>query len=137
MSFSSEGEITRRGLLGGALGLAAGALMPCAASAQAPEAVVKPPTAPSRVKFRKRVINEASDFEAASAADINGDGILDIVSGDTWYQAPHWTPHRFREIELARYLLHRRERRVMALGPQQRKRVRHQFSKLHTPLPFR
>src|SRR5262249_36982752 len=44
------------------------------------------------------VVNAASDFEAACAADINGDGKLDIVSGDTWYEAPAWTPHKFREI---------------------------------------
>lgn len=57
-----------------------------------------PVAQPSQVRFRKRVINAASDNEAACAADINGDGRLDIVGGDTWYEAPHWTPHTFREI---------------------------------------
>lgn len=57
-----------------------------------------PPAQPARIRFRKVVINAASDFEAACAADINGDGKLDIVSGDTWYEAPDWKPHRFREI---------------------------------------
>ncbi|HEV2474505.1 MAG TPA: VCBS repeat-containing protein [Chthonomonadales bacterium] len=50
------------------------------------------------VRYRKRAINASSDFEAACAADIDGDGRLDIVSGDTWYQAPDWTPHPFRKI---------------------------------------
>jgi hypothetical protein len=31
-------------------------------------------------------------------ADVNGDGRLDIVSGEYWYAAPNWTPHRFREL---------------------------------------
>jgi hypothetical protein len=97
-SSNSGGEVSRRGLLGGAVGLTAGALLPGAAFAEPPQPAVVPPTAPSRVHFRKRTINEASDFEAASTADIDGDGRLDIVSGDTWYKAPDWTPHKFREI---------------------------------------
>ena len=69
------------------------------ASASAQEgARMKPPSQPSRVAFRKVVINADSDFEAACATDINRDGKLDIVSGDTWYEAPDWTPHKFREI---------------------------------------
>src|SRR5579871_2954524 len=98
-----EGEkktmsLTRRTLLEGTLGLAGAALCAREALAQAPANAVMPPQQPSRVKFTKRVINAESDFEAANAADINGDGRLDIVCGDTWYEAPHWTPHKFREI---------------------------------------
>ena len=59
---------------------------------------IVPPTQPSKLKFEKVVINAHSDFEAAGVADINGDGKRDIISGDTWYEAPKWTPHVFREI---------------------------------------
>ncbi len=67
-------------------------------NAQEQHPAANPTAQPSRVRFQKVTINAASDFEAACAADINGDGKLDIVSGDTWYEAPNWTPHRFREI---------------------------------------
>jgi hypothetical protein len=72
------------------------ALLPARTQDAKPTAA--PEVQPSRVRFVKQVINADSDFEAASAADINGDGKIDIVSGDTWYEAPNWTPHKFREI---------------------------------------
>src|SRR5579871_3888773 len=91
-------HLTRRGLLQSALGLAAAALLPAEACAQVQSAAADPVAHPSHVTFRRRTINEDSDFEAACAADINGDGRLDIVSGDTWYEAPEWRPHPFRDI---------------------------------------
>jgi hypothetical protein len=36
--------------------------------------------------------------EGVSVFDVNRDGHLDIVSGAFWYQAPLWTPHKFREV---------------------------------------
>lgn len=52
-------------------------------------------------KFKKHDINPKSVFEAAGAFDVDGDGDIDIVSGDTWYEAPHWTPHHVRDVERA------------------------------------
>ena len=49
-------------------------------------------------KWRQHSINDRSPFEAASAADINGDGRLDVFSGDSWYEAPNWVRHRVREV---------------------------------------
>ncbi|WP_395141189.1 FG-GAP repeat domain-containing protein [Armatimonas sp.] len=73
-------------------------LIALTAGTQQKNVAVVPPTQPSKLKFEKIVINARSDFEAAGAADINGDSKLDVVSGDTWYEAPRWTPHTFREI---------------------------------------
>ena len=52
---------------------------------------------PPEVPFEKRLIDGGAS-ETAAFADINGDGKLDIVSGEFWYEAPAWTPHKFREL---------------------------------------
>ncbi len=43
-------------------------------------------------KWKQHTINGQSEFEAAGVFDVDNDGKLDIVSGDTWYQAPDWKP---------------------------------------------
>jgi hypothetical protein len=48
--------------------------------------------------WRKHDINAKSVFEAAGVFDIDGDGKLDILSGESWYQAPDWTPHPVRPV---------------------------------------
>ena len=40
------------------------------------------------VRWKKHDINAKSVFEAAGVFDVDNDGTLDIVSGDTWYNAP-------------------------------------------------
>ncbi len=52
---------------------------------------------PADIAFEKHTINLGAD-EACAFADVNGDGKLDIVSGENWYEAPRWAKHRFREI---------------------------------------
>lgn len=37
--------------------------------------------------------------ETAAVADINRDGKPDIVAGESWYEAPHWTKHPLRQID--------------------------------------
>lgn len=96
--FNFGAASTRRSFLSGAVSLAAGALLTGSAYADPPQPEIKPLSAASKVKFKKHVINEASDFEAACSASLSGNGRVDIVSGDTWYEAPNWTPHKFREI---------------------------------------
>ena len=39
-------------------------------------------------RWKQHTINGQSEFEAASVFDVDNDGQLDIVSGDTWYLAP-------------------------------------------------
>ena len=54
--------------------------------------------APPDVIFRKRVIDPEFRAEACAAADINRDSRLDVVAGESWYEAPGWKPHRFRTV---------------------------------------
>lgn len=55
---------------------------------------------PADIPFKKHEIDLGAN-EACTFADINGDGKLDIVSGENWYEAPRWTKHRFRELYFA------------------------------------
>jgi hypothetical protein len=55
-------------------------------------------TRPPDVPFEKHTLDLGSS-ESAALCDINGDGKLDVVSGENWYEAPHWTKHRFRDID--------------------------------------
>ena len=63
---------------------------------------------PVDIFFKAQMIDPGAS-ETAAVADINRDGRLDIVSGDSWYQAPAsgarrtegvatWTKHTFREL---------------------------------------
>jgi len=54
-------------------------------------------TRPADIPFQKRQIDLGAN-ETAALADINGDGKLDIVSGENWYEAPGWKRHHFRQI---------------------------------------
>ena len=48
--------------------------------------------------FIKHVIDADTKAESCAVADINQDGHLDVISGEKWYEAPHWKPHLFRAI---------------------------------------
>ncbi len=50
-------------------------------------------------EFKKHDINPESIFEAAGVFDVDGDGDLDILSGDSWYEAPAWGKHKVRDVE--------------------------------------
>jgi hypothetical protein len=54
-------------------------------------------TRPGEIAFEKHTIDLGAS-ESAAVADIDGDGKLDIISGEHWYQAPSWTRHKFRTL---------------------------------------
>lgn len=52
---------------------------------------------PEDIPFAKHAIDLGAS-ETAVFTDVNGDGKLDILSGEYWYEAPQWTKHKFREL---------------------------------------
>ena len=55
-------------------------------------------SAAAEPRWKQHAINGKSIFETAGVLDVDNDGKLDVVSGDTWYQAPDWAPYKVREV---------------------------------------
>ena len=49
------------------------------------------------VSWKKTVIDPSFRSEGATAADVNRDGKIDVLAGDSWYEAPSWTRHDIRK----------------------------------------
>jgi len=52
---------------------------------------------PADIPFTKHTLDLGAS-ETCAVADVNGDGKLDIVSGEYWYAGPNWAKNRFREL---------------------------------------
>ena len=52
---------------------------------------------PADVRFAIHMVDPGAS-ETAAFADLNNDHRLDIVSSDSWYEAPAWTKHKIRDI---------------------------------------
>ncbi len=53
---------------------------------------------PGEVPFEKHTIDLESS-ETLAVTDVNGDGKLDLVSGENWFEGPKWAKHRFRTLD--------------------------------------
>jgi hypothetical protein len=49
------------------------------------------------VSWKKTVIEGTFRSEGVAIADVNKDGKLDVLIGDSWYEAPSWTKHDIRK----------------------------------------
>jgi len=50
--------------------------------------------APREPAFHKRQLDASFRSEGVALADVNRDGLADVIAGDLWYEAPDWTPHQ-------------------------------------------
>ncbi len=57
-------------------------------------------TGTSAVAFKKHVLSAESVAESAGVLDVNRDGVLDILSGEYWYEGPTWKKHFVRKIPI-------------------------------------
>src|SRR6478735_4148755 len=48
------------------------------------------------IAWKKHVLDTRFRSEGVAVADVNRDGRLDVIAGNVWYEAPHWTPHEIR-----------------------------------------
>src|SRR5207237_9142237 len=52
---------------------------------------------PPAIQWKKTVIDRKFRSEGATAADVNKDGKMDILTGEVWYEAPDWKRHEIRK----------------------------------------
>jgi len=53
---------------------------------------------PADIAYRAQMIDPGYN-ETVAVADLNNDGKPDIISGDSWYEAPTWKKHSLRQID--------------------------------------
>src|ERR1700719_678412 len=76
---------------------------------------VRSASRPEDIPFEKHTIDLGAS-ETAVFADINHDGKLDLVSGEYWYEAPHWIKHHFRNIDYPPFYVEVLSTRPLELG---------------------
>jgi hypothetical protein len=58
-----------------------------------------PPAKTGRIQFKIHTLIKDLN-EGCDVADINADGKLDVIAGKWWYEAPSWTQHPVRDLEI-------------------------------------
>src|SRR5262249_54602441 len=49
-----------------------------------------------QISFKKTVLDKKFNSEGVTVFDVNKDNKMDVVTGEVWYEAPDWKPHRIR-----------------------------------------
>lgn len=54
----------------------------------------------NEIKFKKHVLSTEYIAEGAAVADVNKDGLPDVLAGTFWWQAPEWIKHELTTAEI-------------------------------------
>jgi hypothetical protein len=80
------------------IGLWLGTLLPLALLLSVCLAADEPGAVPgTEITWKKTVLDKTFRSEGVAVADVNGDGKMDILNGEVWYEAPDWTMHEIRK----------------------------------------
>ncbi|GEO10753.1 FG-GAP repeat domain-containing protein [Segetibacter aerophilus] len=52
-----------------------------------------------QITFTKEVLSEEFIAEGVAVGDVNKDGLVDVLAGAYWFQAPGWVPHEIMKPE--------------------------------------
>lgn len=53
--------------------------------------------------FTKQILTNEFIAEGVAVGDVNKDGLLDVLAGAYWFEAPRWTPHEIMKPEKFEY----------------------------------
>ena len=56
-----------------------------------------------KLTFTKQVLTPEFIAEGVAAGDVNKDGLLDVLAGAYWFEAPNWTQHEIMKPEKVEY----------------------------------
>jgi hypothetical protein len=71
-------------------------LIPLTLSISLLSASDEPKSDDTGIRWKKTVIDKRFLSEGVAVADVNKDGKMDILTGEFWFEAPDWKPHRLR-----------------------------------------
>lgn len=57
----------------------------------------------SPITFKKHVLSTQFLAEGAAIGDVNQDGLMDVMAGAYWFEAPKWKPHELEEPKIFEY----------------------------------
>ena len=61
------------------------------------------PQSSSPITFKKHVLSTQFLAEGAAIGDVNQDGLMDVMAGAYWFEAPKWKPHELEEPKVFEY----------------------------------